>query len=209
MTDLILHEYAPSGNCYKIRLTAAHRRHARSSGANMTSWRARRGRRSFWRASTPTGASRCCRSATDFCPKATPLASISPTARALIPADAFDRADMLRWMFWEQYNHEPNVATLRFWYGWIGEDESSPTCQRAHAAGQARGGRRRAGADGRASARTRDWFVGGPPHASPTSRSTPTRMSPRRAGSSCRAIRRCRRGWRGSRRMPGHIAIDA
>ena len=24
-------------------------------------------------------------------------------------------------MFWEQYNHEPNVATLRFWYGWIGE----------------------------------------------------------------------------------------
>ena len=27
---------------------------------------------------------------------------------------------MLRWMFWEQYNHEPNVATLRFWMGWIG-----------------------------------------------------------------------------------------
>jgi glutathione S-transferase len=24
-------------------------------------------------------------------------------------------------MFWEQYTHEPNVATLRFWYGWIGE----------------------------------------------------------------------------------------
>ena len=28
---------------------------------------------------------------------------------------------MLRWMFWEQYNHEPNVATLRFWHGWLGE----------------------------------------------------------------------------------------
>ena len=28
---------------------------------------------------------------------------------------------MLRWMFWEQYNHEPNVATLRFWHGWVGE----------------------------------------------------------------------------------------
>ena len=39
----------------------------------------------------------------------------------LIPADRFDRADMLRWMFWEQYNHEPNVATLRFWHGWVGE----------------------------------------------------------------------------------------
>jgi glutathione S-transferase len=29
---------------------------------------------------------------------------------------------MLHWMFWEQYNHEPNVATLRFWRLFIGED---------------------------------------------------------------------------------------
>ena len=28
---------------------------------------------------------------------------------------------MLRWMFFEQYNHEPNVATLRFWLHYIGE----------------------------------------------------------------------------------------
>ncbi len=39
----------------------------------------------------------------------------------LIPHDRFERADMLRWMFFEQYNHEPNVATLRFWVKWIGE----------------------------------------------------------------------------------------
>jgi glutathione S-transferase len=29
---------------------------------------------------------------------------------------------MLRWMFWEQYSHEPNIATLRFWIGWVGLD---------------------------------------------------------------------------------------
>jgi glutathione S-transferase len=29
---------------------------------------------------------------------------------------------MLRWMFWEQYNHEPNIATLKFWRLFIGED---------------------------------------------------------------------------------------
>jgi glutathione S-transferase len=29
---------------------------------------------------------------------------------------------MLRWMFFEQYNHEPNVATLRFWLAFVGED---------------------------------------------------------------------------------------
>ena len=41
----------------------------------------------------------------------------------LIPTDRFDRADMLRWMFFEQYSHEPNVATLRFWLAFVGEDK--------------------------------------------------------------------------------------
>lgn len=33
---------------------------------------------------------------------------------ALIPQDAYDRARMLEWMFWEQYSHEPYVAVARF-----------------------------------------------------------------------------------------------
>ena len=32
----------------------------------------------------------------------------------LIPADPYDRARMLEWMFWEQYSHEPYVAVARF-----------------------------------------------------------------------------------------------
>ena len=32
----------------------------------------------------------------------------------LIPVDAYDRARMLEWMFWEQYSHEPYVAVARF-----------------------------------------------------------------------------------------------
>ena len=55
-------------------------------------------------------------------------------------------------MFCEQYNHEPNVATLRFWLGWVGEANLSDA-QRAQIPGQARGGRGGAGADGRASRR--------------------------------------------------------
>jgi glutathione S-transferase len=43
----------------------------------------------------------------------------------LIPTDPFDHADMLRWMFWEQYNHEPNIATLRFWKDWVGHSNLS------------------------------------------------------------------------------------
>ena len=32
----------------------------------------------------------------------------------LIPQDAYLRAKMLEWMFWEQYSHEPYIAVARF-----------------------------------------------------------------------------------------------
>ena len=32
-----------------------------------------------------------------------------------LPADPFDRAKVLQWMFFEQYSHEPYVAVARFW----------------------------------------------------------------------------------------------
>jgi len=32
----------------------------------------------------------------------------------LVPTDAYRRAKMLEWMFWEQYSHEPYVAVARF-----------------------------------------------------------------------------------------------
>jgi len=34
---------------------------------------------------------------------------------AFLPSDRFDRARVLQWMFFEQYSHEPNIATVRFW----------------------------------------------------------------------------------------------
>ena len=32
----------------------------------------------------------------------------------LIPADAFQRAQMMQWLFWEQYSHETVIAVRRF-----------------------------------------------------------------------------------------------
>ncbi|KCZ89989.1 glutathione S-transferase family protein [Hyphomonas johnsonii] len=32
----------------------------------------------------------------------------------LVPADAFERAKVLEWLFWEQYSHEPVIAVRRF-----------------------------------------------------------------------------------------------
>jgi glutathione S-transferase len=32
-----------------------------------------------------------------------------------LPTDRYEHAQVLQWMFFEQYSHEPNVAVLRFW----------------------------------------------------------------------------------------------
>jgi glutathione S-transferase len=32
----------------------------------------------------------------------------------LVPEDAYERARMYEWLFWEQYSHEPYVAVVRF-----------------------------------------------------------------------------------------------
>lgn len=33
----------------------------------------------------------------------------------LLPEGKADFAQTLRWLFWEQYSHEPNIATVRYW----------------------------------------------------------------------------------------------
>jgi glutathione S-transferase len=40
-----------------------------------------------------------------------------------VPADAYERAQVLQWMFFEQYQHEPNIAVARFWLAYSGTPE--------------------------------------------------------------------------------------
>jgi glutathione S-transferase len=40
-----------------------------------------------------------------------------------VPGDAYDRAQMLQWMFWEQYDHEPAIAVARFLKTYSGRPE--------------------------------------------------------------------------------------
>ena len=42
----------------------------------------------------------------------------------LIPADAYDQAKMDEWLFWEQYSHEPYIATCRFQMVYLGRTVS-------------------------------------------------------------------------------------
>jgi glutathione S-transferase len=120
MTDLILHEYAESGNCYKVRLTAAllglsieRREYDIMLGETRTA--------DFLGKVNANGRIPVLQAGNRFIPESNAACFYLADGSWLVPVDRFDRADMLRWMFWEQYNHEPNVATLRFWHGWIGE----------------------------------------------------------------------------------------
>lgn len=74
----------------------------------------------------------------------------------LIPADAYDRARMLEWMFWEQYSHEPYVAVARFQRVYAGKtaDQVEPRLMERGAAALDRL---------EAALTGRDWLVGSTP----------------------------------------------
>jgi len=40
-----------------------------------------------------------------------------------LPEDSFARAQVLQWMFFEQYDHEPAIAVARFWLSYSGRAE--------------------------------------------------------------------------------------
>jgi glutathione S-transferase len=41
-----------------------------------------------------------------------------------VPDDRYARAQMLQWMFFEQYDHEPAIAVVRFWLAYSGRPEA-------------------------------------------------------------------------------------
>ena len=41
-----------------------------------------------------------------------------------VPDDPYQRAQVLQWMFFEQYDHEPAIAVTRFWLAYSGRAEA-------------------------------------------------------------------------------------
>lgn len=123
MTEkLVLHEQSPSGNCYKVRLTAAivgkrldRREYDILKGETRTL--------DFLQNVNSNGKIPVLQVGDRFIPESNAACYYLAEGSSLIPTDPFEHADMLRWMFWEQYSHEPNIATLRFWMRWIGPDD--------------------------------------------------------------------------------------
>jgi glutathione S-transferase len=142
MEHLTLHEDPCSGNCYKIRLTAAllgqpieRRFYDIVKGETRTPEFLREVNANGRIPVLQIGEAPSAR----FLPESNAACWYLAEGSALIPGSRFERADMLRWMFFEQYNHEPNVATLRFWLSILGEDNLSEA-QRGQIAAKRAGG---------------------------------------------------------------------
>ncbi len=116
---LRLYDYLPSGNAYKVRLLL------RQLGIP------------FERIDVDilSGATRTPEFLAKNANGRIPLLEISPEERlaesnailvylaegtAFLPKARWQRAKVLEWLFFEQYSHEPNIATVRFWIKFVG-----------------------------------------------------------------------------------------
>jgi glutathione S-transferase len=120
---LVLYDSPVSGNCYKVRLLLAHLDVAYE----------RREVDVVDRSSRPEllGAlNPALRVPTLVLDDGRPLAESNAIlwyfgdATRFVPNDRYERAQVLQWQFFEQYDHEPAIAVVRFWLAYSGEPEA-------------------------------------------------------------------------------------
>jgi glutathione S-transferase len=109
-----LYDYLPSGNGYKVRLTAKHlkipyrlRQMDIVRGATRTP---------EFLAKNPNGRIPLLEvPGRGYLPESHAIISFLADGSELIPRDAWQRAQLWQWLCFEQYNLEPNIGTARFW----------------------------------------------------------------------------------------------
>ena len=111
---MLLYDSAESGNCYKVRLLLAHLGLGYERRAVDVVDRSNR--RELLGELNPA-----LRVPTLVLDDGRPLAESDAILMYLgegtpyVPADRYARAQVLQWLFFEQYSHEPYVAVVRFW----------------------------------------------------------------------------------------------
>ncbi|HEY4555677.1 MAG TPA: glutathione S-transferase family protein [Lysobacter sp.] len=135
---MTVHGFSPSGNCYKVRLVLeqlgrAYRWVETDSSAGAT-------RSAGFLALNPNGKVPVIELEDGrVLTESNAILCWLADGSALLPTDAWARAQALSWMFFEQYSHEPNVAVARFICGWTPADsprraELARLRERAHVA---------------------------------------------------------------------------
>ncbi len=110
----VLHQMQVSGNCYKVRLAArqlnipiALKEYGLHDGSTRTpQFLAKNANGRVPLLELEDGR---------FLPESGAILHFLAEGSHLIPADRWARAQMLQWMFFEQYSHEPYIAVARFW----------------------------------------------------------------------------------------------
>ena len=110
----VLYQMHVSGNCYKVRLCA------RQAGVALTlqDYGLLDGdtRKPAFLAKNPNGRVPMLELEDGRClPESGAILWYLAEGSPLIPDDRWARAEMLQWMFFEQYSHEPYIAVARFW----------------------------------------------------------------------------------------------
>ena len=118
----VLHQMQTSGNCYKVRLAA------RQLGIELTlkNYELHEGktRKPDFLAKNPNGRVPLLEldDGRTLPESGAILWYLSEDSR-LVPADRWGRAQVLNWMFFEQYSHEPYIAVARFWLAFAPKEE--------------------------------------------------------------------------------------
>jgi glutathione S-transferase len=110
----ILHQMHASGNCYKVRLAA------RQLGVPLTlkDYGLHDGstRTQEFLTLNPNGRVPLLEFEDGrLLPESGAILFYLSEGTSLQPASSWDRAQMLQWMFFEQYSHEPYIAVARYW----------------------------------------------------------------------------------------------
>ena len=107
-----LYDYLPSGNGYKVRLVL--KQLALPYELIELDIRTGATRTAAFLAKNPNGRIPLLEiPGKGFLPESHAIIAFLAEGTRLIPADPFERARMWQWMCFEQYNLEPNIATLR------------------------------------------------------------------------------------------------
>jgi len=120
-----------------------------------------------------------------------------------VPSDPYERAQVLQWMFFEQYDHEPAIAVVRFWLVYSGRPEAlTDRVAERTAAGYRALDALEQGLDGRA------WLVGDAMSLADIALFAYTHVAPE-GGFDLGRSPAIRRWLARVASEPGHISIDA
>ncbi|MGY5451281.1 glutathione S-transferase family protein [Agarivorans sp. MS3-6] len=120
---MILHDYLPSGNGYKIRLLLSLL--GQEFQVKCYNIVAGETRTAAFLALNPNGKIPVLQFDDGRClAESNAVLFYLAQNSAYWPQDSWQQAQVLKWMNFEQYSHEPNIASVRFWLGHAGMNDT-------------------------------------------------------------------------------------